>query len=90
MIKNSDLVLKRQLDKEGVDGPTSFAVNIRCRRKQKNPDHLQRRPDTSLKGKIRAVLFLLVVLHLNGKPVILLPAIYNAHLCHQHFLVDET
>ena len=48
----SDLVLTNALDKEGLDGPTSFAVNVRCRRKKlrKTASVLERRPDASLKG----------------------------------------
>ena len=52
VVKGSDLVLTKALDKESVDGPSSFAVNVRCRRKRKQQSvvNKQRLPDISLKG----------------------------------------
>jgi hypothetical protein len=51
-VRGSDLVLTRSLDKEGANGPSSFAVNVRCRRKQlrKSAISNRRRPDVALKG----------------------------------------
>ena len=53
-VQGSDLILTKALDKENVDGPSSFAVNVRCRRKklQKHALGNQRRNDASLKGNI--------------------------------------
>ena len=57
-VKGSDLVLTGALDKEGLDGPSSFAVNVRCRRRKlrKTAAILERRPDVSLKGKYSKIL----------------------------------
>lgn len=51
-VVGSDLVLTNTLDKEGLDGPSSFAVNVRCRRKKlrKTAAVLARQPDLALKG----------------------------------------
>ena len=51
-VSGSDLVLTRALDKEGVNGPSSFAVNVRCRRRKMRKSAIsnERRPDVALKG----------------------------------------